>query len=49
MLCVHVISWKKLSWPHIIKVIDNNSFAKNEIVSVQVVGGLETIMHLLVF
>jgi hypothetical protein len=28
---------------------DNNSFAKNEVVSVQVAGGPETIMHLWVF
>jgi hypothetical protein len=31
------------------RAIDNNSFAKNEVVSVQVAGGPETIMHLWVF
>jgi hypothetical protein len=49
MLCVHVISWKKIGWAQITGAADNILFAENEVVSVQVAGGPETIMRLWVF
>lgn len=49
MLCVRLIPWKKIGWAQITGAVDNNSFAKNEVVSVQVAGGPETMMNLWVF